>query len=112
MATLLSGSEFLQCGAETADDALLAKRDHGIEERRRNGLADDGDADRIDQQAGFDAAGFGDGAAGVIAGVMIPFGKRGERVGGFGKEVGNFRVFPKFVLGGLLVAEIVGKERA
>src|SRR6267154_5190511 len=43
--------------AQTADDALLAENDHGVEERRRYGLADDSHARGIDQQAGFHAAG-------------------------------------------------------
>jgi hypothetical protein len=34
---------------KAADDALLAKHDHGVEERRRHGLPDDGHASGINQ---------------------------------------------------------------
>ena len=90
----------------------MAEDDHGIEERRCDGLADDGNADRVDEQTCFDAARFSDSATRMIAGVMIPFGKRSEGIGRFGKKIRNFRVFPEFILGGLLIAEIVRKKRA
>src|SRR5947209_5044315 len=54
--------DFGECVAQTAHDSLLAEYDHGIEQRRGNGLADDGHANRVDEQSGFDAGGFGDGA--------------------------------------------------
>src|SRR5690348_580196 len=59
-----SRGEFLEGGAKAADDALLAKHDHGIEERRCDGLADDGDANGVDEQTCFDATRFSDSATG------------------------------------------------
>jgi hypothetical protein len=64
-------------GAEAVYDAGLAQDDHGVEQRRGYGLADYGDAGGVDQEAGFHAGGFGYGARGVIAGVVIPLGQGG-----------------------------------
>jgi hypothetical protein len=61
-------------GAEAADYSVLAQGDHGVEEWGGYGLADDGDAGGVDEEAGFYAAGLGYGAAGVIAGVVVPLG--------------------------------------
>ena len=61
-------------GAEAADDAVLAQGDHGVEEGRGDGLADDGYAGGVDEEAGFYSGGLGYGAGGVIAGVVIPLG--------------------------------------
>ena len=61
-------------GAEAADYAVLAEGDHCVEEGRRDGLADDGDAGGVDEEAGFYAGGLGYGAACVVAGVVIPLG--------------------------------------
>ena len=47
---------------------------------RGHGLADDGDARGVDEQAGFYACGLGDRAGGVVAGVVIPLGEGGECV--------------------------------
>jgi len=54
------------------DYALLPKRNHGVKQRRRDGLAYNRYACRVDQQAGFDASSFRYGARCVIAGVVIP----------------------------------------
>lgn len=85
--------------AETADDAALAEHDHRVEERRRDGLADDGHARGVDEQAGFDSASFGDSAGSVVASVVIPFGKRFKRHSELREQIRNFRVLPEFVLG-------------
>ena len=57
---------------KAANDALLAERDHGVEERRRDSLADDGHASSVDQQGGFHACGFSYGSRSVIASVVVP----------------------------------------
>jgi hypothetical protein len=59
-------------GAEAADYSVLAQGHHCVEEWGGDGLADDGDAGGVDEEAGFYAAGLGDGAGGVVAGVVIP----------------------------------------
>src|SRR5215813_10019636 len=97
---VLSGRKLGQRITEAADDTFLAESDHGIEERRRNGLADNGNADRVDQKTCLYTASFGNCARSVIAGVVIPFRKRGQRIGGFCEEIRNFRIFPEFILGG------------
>jgi hypothetical protein len=61
-------------GAEAADYAILAEGDHGVEQGGGDGLADDGDAGGVDEEAGFYAGGIGYGAGRVIAGVVIPLG--------------------------------------
>ena len=73
----LSGGEFAEGVTEASDDALLAENDHGIEEGRRDGLPDNGNANGVDKQSCFHAASFGDGASGVITGVVIPLRKCG-----------------------------------
>jgi hypothetical protein len=103
--------DFGECVAQTAHDSLQAEYDHGIEQRRGNGLADDGHANRVDEQSGFDAGGFGDGAGSVIAGVVIPLWQGGESVGSFRKQVFNFgRLFPEFFFGGGIPFEVVGEK--
>src|SRR6202521_6301595 len=67
--------------SQSADDAFAAQSHHGVEERRRDGLADDGHARGVDEQAGLYAGGFGDGARGEVARIMIPIGKFFERAG-------------------------------
>jgi hypothetical protein len=68
-------------GAEAADYSVLAQGDHGVEEGWGYGLADDGDAGGVDEEAGFYASGFGYGAASVVAGVVVPLGQGGQSVG-------------------------------
>src|SRR6266436_4852086 len=98
--------------AQTADDALLAENDHGVEERRRYGLADDGHARGIDQQAGFHAAGFGHRAGGVVACVVIPLGKRFEPIGQSPEEFRHSRICPEFFFGGGVASKFVAEKCA
>ena len=58
---------------EPANDTRLAERDHGVEERRSDGLPYNGNAGGVDQQRGLHPRSLGDGASSVIAGVVIPF---------------------------------------
>ena len=60
---------------EAANDSILAEGDHCVEEGRRDGLADYGDAGGVDEEAGFYASGFSYGAGGLVAGVVIPLGE-------------------------------------
>jgi hypothetical protein len=71
---IVGATESGEGSAEAADYSILAQGDHGVEERGGDGLADDGDAGGVDEEAGFDAAGLGDGAGGVVAGVVVPLG--------------------------------------
>src|SRR6267154_125641 len=64
--------------AQTSDHALLPQNDHGIEERWCDGLAHNRHACRVDQQAGFDAARFGDRTRRMIASVVVPLRVRGR----------------------------------
>jgi len=73
-------------------------------------LADDGYAGGVDQEAGFYAGGVGYGAACVVAGVVIPLGEGGERVGQGTHKVGDFGVFPEFCFAGFFDFEIVAEE--
>src|SRR5207248_6109037 len=99
--------------AKTADYALLAEGDHGVKERRSDGLAYDGDANGVDQEPGFDTRGFGNGASRVVAGIVIPFGERGQSGGGIREQVFDFRgLFPEFFLGNRIANEIVGEKCA
>src|SRR5579885_1489705 len=104
---------FVQCVAQAADDALLAENDHGVKKRRRDGLADNRHANRVDEQARFHAGGFRHGARGVIAGVMVPLVERRESVRGFGEQILNLiRILPEFFLRGGIAREVVAEESA
>src|SRR5438309_6405634 len=46
-------AEFGHRGAKTAHNAFLSEHDHGVKKRRRDGLSNDGDANRVDEQAGL-----------------------------------------------------------
>ena len=70
----------LQRVAETTNDAFLAENDHGIEQGRSHGLANNGHAGGVDEQARLDACIFGDFTCSMIARIVIPLGKTGERV--------------------------------
>src|SRR6266481_559792 len=98
--------------AQTAHNALLAKYDHGIEERRRNRLPNDGHARRIDQQAGFYAARFGNGTRCVIASVVVPLAERFQRIREFREEFRRFRIFPEFCDGRGIAREIIAEKSA
>src|SRR6266849_6977703 len=82
--------------AQASHNALLAKYDHRIEKRRRNRLAHDRHARRINKQAGLDAARFGDRTRCVIASVVVPFAERFQRVREFREEFRRFWIFPEF----------------
>src|SRR6266481_4806751 len=97
---------------QTAHNALLAKYDHGIEERRRNRLPNDGHARRIDQQAGFYAARFGNGTRCVIASVVVPLAERFQRIREFREEFRRFRIFPEFCDGRGIAREIIAEKSA
>src|SRR3989442_14143716 len=84
--------------AQAADDALLTERDHGVEQRRRDGLAHNRDARGVDQQAGLDAGGFRDRARGMVASIVVPLGEFFERTGKFREQFRDFGVFPEFFL--------------
>ena len=77
-------------------------------------MADDGHAGGVDEQAGLDAFGFGEGAEGVIAGVVAPVRGRdgGQGVGELGEQLGNLRIFPEFGLGGGIDLEVVAEKGA
>src|SRR4029077_17658694 len=98
--------------SQSAYDALLPQRHHGIEERRRNGLANDGDARRVDQQPGLHTGGFGDGARSMVAGVMIPFGQPGKSVRQFSEQFRDFRIFPELLFGRWIDGKIIAEEGA
>ena len=97
---------------KAANYALLAKDNHCVEEWWRNGLANDGNADRVDKQAGFDAARFSDGSCGVIASVVIPFGKRRKGIGSFRQQLRHFGIFPEFLFCGGITRKIIAEKSA
>src|SRR5215469_877279 len=97
---------------KSANYALLAKDNHSVEQWWCNCLANDGNADRVDEQAGFDAARFGDGARGTIASVVIPFAKSSKGVGSFREQLRHFGIFPEFFLGGRIAHKFIAKKGA
>src|SRR5260370_42564117 len=76
LSTVSGGGEGRLGAAEAVDDALAAEDHHGIEERRGHGLAHDGDARGVDEQAGLDAFSFGERAQRVVAGIVVPARRR------------------------------------
>src|SRR6266849_5553813 len=98
--------------AQTVHNALLAEYDHGIEERRRNRLPNDCHARRINQQAGFYAARFGNRTRRVVASVVVPFAERFQRIREFREEFRRFRIFPEFGDGRGIAWEIVAEKGA
>lgn len=100
--------------SETAEDAVATEHRHGIEQRRSDGLADDGDACRVDQQASLDAFSFGQRAKGMVASIMTPFRGRncGQGLRKLCQELRNLGVFPEFRFRGGIDFEIVGEKRA
>src|SRR6266567_58608 len=75
-------AEFGQRVAKTVHNAFLSEDDHGVKQRRRDGLSNDGDANRVDEQTSLHAGGFSNGAGRVIARVVAPFRKCGKGVRG------------------------------
>ena len=77
-------------------------------------MTDDGYARGVDEQAGFYSFGFGEGSKRVVASIVIPAGRTdgGQAFRELGKQVGNFRIFPKFGFGGGVDLEVVGEEGA
>lgn len=59
--------------AQAAHDALLTQDNHGVEQRRSNGLANDRNAGCVDEQARLHAGVFGNFAGSVVTGIVIPF---------------------------------------
>src|SRR6266571_5756259 len=98
--------------AQAADDALLPENGHGVEERGRDGLADNRDARGVDQQAGLDAGGFCDRARGMLASIVVPLGEFFERVGKLREQFWDFGVFPEFFLRRLVTREFIAEKRA
>src|SRR5712664_799554 len=97
---------------QASNDALLAEYDHRIEERRRNRLAHDRHARRINKQAGFDSARFGNGARRMIASVVVPFAERFQRVREFREEFRRFWILPEFCDGRGIARKIVAEKGA
>ena len=91
---------------EAANDTRLAERDHGVKQRRSDGLPHDGYAAGIDDQPRLHSRGFCYGSRRVVARVMIPFGKGSKRIRGLCEQLGNFGIFPELVFGGLFVGKI------
>ena len=85
--------------AQAAHDPLLAENNHGIEQRRRHGLADNRHARRVNQQSCFDASCLSDRARCVVTSIMIPFAKSFERISQLREKFWHFRIFPEFLLG-------------
>src|SRR3989442_6408369 len=105
-------AEFSHRVAKTAHNAFLSEDDHGVKKRRRDGLSNDGDANRVDEQAGLHAAGFSNRAGRMIAQVVAPFRKCGEGVGSLSKQFLNFgRLFPEFFFCSRITLELVGEKR-
>ncbi len=48
----------------------------------------------------------------LIAGVVIPIGKRGEAVGELAEQIGQARILPEFFAGGGIVREVVAEKGA
>jgi len=105
-------SELCEGFAEPGDDSVLPQRDHGVEERRRDGLAYDGDAAGVDEQAGFYSGGFSDGAGGVVARVVTPLGEGSEGVREFDEQFRNLWIFPEFIFGGLIERKFIAEKSA
>src|SRR5580700_10612170 len=104
---LVRGSERL---LQTAYYARLPQRHHRIEERRSNGLANDGDSRGVNQQPGLHTGGFGDGARSMVAGVMIPCGQRGKSVRQFSEQLWDFRIFPELFFRRWINGKIIAEE--
>src|SRR5712692_9935657 len=96
--------------AQAPDYALLAEHHHGIEERRGYRLTHDRHARGVDQQAGFHARGFRDGACGAVAGIVVPFREGRERLRELRKELRHFRIFPEFFYCRRVAWEIVAEK--
>src|SRR5260370_26295310 len=96
--------------AQAADDALLPENDHGVEERGRDGLADNRDARRVDQQAGLDAGAFRDRARGMVASIVVPLAEFFERVGKFLEQFRGFGIFPEFFFCRLVTREFIAEK--
>ena len=79
----LGFSETVYRITQTPHDALLPENNHGVKEGRRHRLTDNRHTRCIDQQTGFNATGFRNGARGMVASVVVPLGKRFERIGKF-----------------------------
>ena len=82
--------------AQACDHAFFANREHGIEQRRSHRAAHNRHAGGIDQQAGLYAFGSGNFAQSMVAGIVIPVGKSGKRIGEFAEEHGESLVLPEF----------------
>lgn len=80
---------------KTRNDARLAEYDHCVEQRRRDGSADNRDACGVDEQASLDAGGFGESTKSVVAGIVIPTRECIESVGKFGQQIRNLGIFPE-----------------
>src|SRR5437660_1188749 len=100
--------------AQAVHHAVATEDDHRVEQGRRNGLAYDGNAGGVDQQAGFYAFGFGERTESVAAGIVIPaaWGDGGQLFRQLGKQLRNFRILPELGLGGRVELEIIREKCA
>src|SRR5262245_26727151 len=107
------GTEGRESAAEAADDAVASEHHHGIEERGRDSLANDGYARGVNEQAGLHRFGFSEGAQGVVASVMAPVRRRngGERCCELDEQLRHFGILPEFGFRGRVDLELVGEKR-